>query len=113
LIPGWRNNQTGTIVLHWANLSYLDHSDLQYQEGGADQILVAELEYVFSPIQGDVNNDGEVDVFDLRTVACYYEIDSSKPEWIEASKYDLNGDSIIDIFDLVIVVANFQYKYDC
>jgi hypothetical protein len=113
LVPGWRNNQTGTIMLHWANLSYIDHTDLQYQEGGADQILVTGMEYVFSPIQGDVNNDGEVDIFDLRTVACYYEIDSSKPEWIEASKYDLNGDNIIDIFDIVIVVANFQYKYDC
>jgi hypothetical protein len=60
-----------------------------------------------------VNNDGIVDVFDVRIVAYYYDTDSSNPEWVEASKYDLNGDNIIDIFDLVIVGANFGFEYDC
>jgi hypothetical protein len=113
LVPGWRNDQSGRIWLRWANLSYVDHADLRYEEGGADEIVVTELEYVFSPIQGDVDNDGDVDVFDLRIVACYYEIDSSNRRWVEASKYDLNGDNIIDIYDLVIVGDNFEYKYDC
>jgi hypothetical protein len=113
LVPGWRNDQSGRIWLHWANLSYVGHADLRYEEGGADEIVVTELQYVFSPIQGDADNDGDVDVFDLRIVACYYEIDSSNPRWVEASKYDLNGDNIIDIYDLVIVGDNFEYKYDC
>jgi hypothetical protein len=113
LVPGWRNDQNGRVWFHWANLSYLNHADLQYEEGGADQIIITELQYVFSPIQGDVNNDGEVDVFDLRTVACYYDSNPSRPDWVEASKYDLNGDNVIDIYDLAAVAANFGYEYDC
>jgi hypothetical protein len=113
LVPGWINNQSGRVWLHWVNLGYSNHTDLQYQEGGADQIVVNDLQYVFSPIQGDVNNDGEVDVFDLRTIACYYDSNPSRLDWVAASKYDLNGDNVIDVYDLVIVGANFGYKYDC
>lgn len=113
LVPGWRNDQTGRIWLHGADLTYLNHTSLQYEEGRADQIVVTELEYMFSPIQGDVNNDGTVDVFDLRTVAIYYDANPSKPEWVDASKYDFNGDNIIDIFDLTMLAINFGYKYDC
>jgi hypothetical protein len=113
LVPGWINNQSGRVWLHWVNLSYSNHTDLQYQEGGADQIVVNELQYVFSPIQGDVNNDGEVDVFDVRTIACYYDSNPSRLDWVAASKYDLNGDNVIDVYDLAIVGANFGYKYDC
>jgi len=53
-------------------------------------------------IKGDVNCDGKVDIFDLRTIALYY--DQSSP-----AKYDLNDDGIIDLFDLVIVASNFGY----
>jgi len=113
VVPGWKNDQSGRIWLHWADLSYVNHADLQYEESGADEIVVTEQQYVFSPIQGDVDNDGHVDVFDLRTVACYYEVDSLNPRWAEASKYDLNGDNIIDVYDLVIASANLGFEYDC
>jgi len=113
LIPDWRNDQTDRIRFNWANLSYLTHADLRYEEGGVNQINVTELVYTFSSIQGDVDNNGTVDVFDLRTVAAYYLIDSSKPEWTEASKYDLNGDNVIDVLDLLVIDANFGYAYDC
>jgi len=113
LIPGWRNDQTDRIRFNWANLSYLTHADLRYEEGGVNQINVTELVYTFSPIQGDIDNNGTVDIFDLRTIAAYYLIDSSKPEWPEASKYDLNGDAVIDLLDLSVVNANFGFEYDC
>jgi hypothetical protein len=112
-IPGWMNNQSGRILFRWVNLSYLNHADLRYQEGGSDQIVVTELHYVFSPIQGDTDNDGHVDVFDLRIIGYYYDIKSSDPGWTEASKYDLNGDNIIDVYDLVLAEYNFGYVYDC
>lgn len=113
LIPTWTNNQTGRVWFHAANLSYVGHSDLQYQEGGADQILVTELHYVFSPIQGDTDNNGQVNVFDLRIIGYYYDVKSSDLQWNVASKYDLNGDNIIDLYDLVLAEANFGYVYDC
>jgi hypothetical protein len=62
----------------------------------ADQDIVVKL------IQGDVDCDGNVDVFDLRTVAVYY--DQSGP-----AKYDLRVDGTIDIYDLVLIAANFGY----
>jgi hypothetical protein len=87
--------------------------DLRYQEGGIEQINVTELQYIFSPIEGDANNDGYVDVFDLRTVGYNYDMDSSNPQWVDAWKYDSNGDNIIDIYDITVVAANFGYFYDC
>jgi len=54
-------------------------------------------------IRGDVGPvDGTVTVFDLRTVANYY--DQSSPV-----KYDLTMDGTIDIFDLVVVATNIGY----
>jgi hypothetical protein len=51
-------------------------------------------------IRGDVGPvDGTVTVFDLRTVANFY--DQSSPV-----KYDLTMDGTIDIFDLVVVATN-------
>jgi hypothetical protein len=113
LVPGWKNDQTDRMRFNWANLSYLTHADLRYEEGRINQINVTELVYAFSPIQGDVDNNGTVDIFDLRTVAAYYLVDSSKPEWTEASEYDLNGDDVIDLLDLLVTDANFGYTYDC
>jgi hypothetical protein len=57
--------------------------------------------YQISSIRGDVDCDGKVDVFDLRTIAACY--DQSTP-----TKYDLNNDGTIDIFDLVVVATNFD-----
>lgn len=112
-VVGWRNNQTGTVWFQWVNLSYPNHADISYMKGALDQINVTELHCTFSPIQGDVDNDGEVDIFDLRTVAYYYDVKEGDPLWTDASKYNLNGDKSIDVQDLVIVAVNFGFKYDC
>jgi hypothetical protein len=58
-------------------------------------------------IRGDVDCNGEVNVLDLRTVAAYYDQDSTDSEWPNISKYDVTMDNIIDIFDLVAVATNF------
>lgn len=104
-VPGWKNDQSGLIYIQWANLSYTSGPDLGYVRGGSqNQINVGpDVTYTFSPIQGDVDNSGSVDVFDLRTVAAYYDQ--------AYSTYDLNGDGIIDIFDLVVIGAKFGFTY--
>jgi len=110
--PTWRNNQTGRIWFHWANLSYADHPDLGYTEGGLNQINTTEADITFSPIKGDVDNNGRVDVFDLRIIGYYYSINISDPEWPTALQYDLNGNDIIEIQDLIIAESNFGYTYN-
>jgi hypothetical protein len=103
-ITGWINDQSGTVLIQWANLSYPDSTEIGYLRGGFDQINVgSDVLYTFAPIQGDVNNDGSVDIFDLRTVAYYYDQNNDT--------YNLTGSNIIDVFDLVIVGSNFGFTY--
>jgi len=114
MVQGWINNQTGRVWFHCANLSYTSGPDLRYEEGGLNQIQITELAYTFSPIQGDVDNDGDVDIYDLRTVAAYCDVKEGDPLWSEASKYDLTkptSENIIDIYDLVVIGANFGFTY--
>jgi hypothetical protein len=104
-LPNWTNDQSGTIYFQWANLSYHSSPDLAYVRGGLNQIDVTpDFQYTFSPIQGDVDNNGSVDVFDLRTVAFYY--DTVTPD------YNITGEEVVDIFDLVMIGSNYGFTYD-
>lgn len=100
---GWDNLLNCTIGFDWWKLSVRCP---ELHEITGDLIDISNTEYSYIPIQGDVNSDGEVDIFDLRIVAAYY--DQSQPE-----KCDLNCDGIIDIFDLVYVATNFGFSGDC
>lgn len=103
---------TGTIFIQSANLSYTVGPILGYVRGGLNQINVGpDFAYTFSPIQGDVNNDGTVDIFDLRLVAAYYNAKQGDPNWTAASAYDLNSDGKIDILDAELVAGNYGYSY--
>ena len=103
-IQGWQNNLTDTIVIQQANLTYPDSAKLQYQQtGSSDFQVINGYNYPFCPIKGDVNNDGRVDIADLRTVAAFFD------QTNEA--YNLAGDSLIDIYDLVVVASNFGFQY--
>jgi len=104
-VQGWKNDQSGLIYIQTANLSYPTSPNLNYVRGGSqNQISVGpDVAYTFSPIQGDVDNNGVVDVFDLRTAAAFYDQANTT--------YDLNGDGIIDIFDMVIMARNFGFSY--
>jgi hypothetical protein len=103
-ITGWKNIQNGAIYIQWANISYPTTPDLSYVRGGLNQIDVGpDFAYTFSPIQGDMDNNGVVDIYDIRTIAAFY--DTVNPT------YNLTGDSTIDIFDIVVVASNFGYTY--
>lgn len=108
---GLANKLEGTIRFHQALLGFADGSTLQFVEGGVYQIEVNQVAYTFLPIRGDVNNDGTVNVMDLRIIAFYYLKTPADPEWPEASKYDLTNDNIIDVFDLRVVATNFGFTY--
>lgn len=112
-VPGWKNNQTDTIYFQWANLSYSGGPDLGYvKDGTQNEIDVGpSAAYTYSPIQGDINNNGSVDIFDLRTVAAFYNAKVGDPYWSAASIYDLNNDSVIDLFDIVIIAVKFGTVY--
>jgi hypothetical protein len=103
-LQGWTNEQTGEIYVQWANLSYGSGPDSGYVKGGLNQIIVGpDASYTFSPIKGDINNDGTVDIQDLTQMASHY--DQVSPE------FNLVGDPVVDIFDLVAVASNFWYVY--
>jgi parallel beta-helix repeat protein len=93
--PLWTNLLNCTIEFDWWKLS-LRCPELHEITG--DMIDISDAEYSYTPIQGDVNSDGEVDGFDLRLVSVYY--DQSQPE-----DYDLNCDGIIDLFDLIYIAT--------
>jgi hypothetical protein len=111
---GQQNELEGQIWFHWAKLSYSIGSDQWYEEwnGGRREITVNNVSYTYQPIQGDITNDGTVDIWDLRTMAAFYNAQQGDPDWPTASNYDLNTDGIIDIFDLVVVAVNFGAKYN-
>jgi hypothetical protein len=92
------------MFIQKCNLSISASPDLRYERGGINQIDVGpDFAYTFSPIQGDLDNNGTVNVFDLRTIAAYYDMANSQ--------YDMTGDGKIDILDLVVIAANFGYTY--
>ena len=103
-IQAWKNIQTGEIYIQWANISYPTGPDLRYERGGLDQTNVGpDFVYTFSPIKGDIDNNGRVDIQDLATVAFYYDQTNDT--------YNLIGDPQIDIYDLVVIGSNFGYTY--
>ncbi len=103
-ITGWTNDQSGLIFFQWANLSYPSPPDLRYERGGLNEINMGpDVMFTFSPIQGDIDNNGIVDIFDLRILAAYYDEVNTQ--------YNLMGSDLIDIYDLALITANFNYQY--
>ncbi len=97
----WRTNAPQDLT---RNISFYD-AQLTFTDGTLPMSgiqMPASLPITIHLIRGDVNCDGKVSVFDLRTIATYY--DQSTP-----ANYDLNNDGTIDIFDLVVVATNFGY----
>jgi lysophospholipase L1-like esterase/uncharacterized protein YjdB len=57
-------------------------------------------------IEGDLNDDGTVDVGDLAIAAYYYMAKEGDPNWNEAKIADVDGDNDVDIIDLASIAKN-------
>jgi hypothetical protein len=97
----WRTNAPQDLTTHVS----FQNAELSFLEGTIPMsgiTMPPTLSITVHLIRGDVDCDGNVDVFDLRCVAAYY--DQSLPV-----KYDLTMDGTIDIFDLVVIATNIGY----
>jgi hypothetical protein len=56
-------------------------------------------------IPGDINGDGNVDIYDAILLAAAYGSTPGTPNWNPNA--DINGDGIVDIYDAIILAANF------
>jgi parallel beta-helix repeat protein len=62
------------------------------------------LPYNPSPVGGDLNADGFVDIFDIVIVALEF---GRPPPPIEDARADVNKDGVVDIIDIAIVAIHF------
>ena len=62
-------------------------------------------ETVVVVMQGDINGDGIVDIFDIVRVALSFGMTYPNPGWDPNA--DINNDNLVDIFDIVVVALHF------
>jgi hypothetical protein len=103
----WVNYILDSIAFTDWNITVYDEATY-YQVGNLVRVLDAE--YRFEPIQGDIDRNGVVDIFDLTSVAAYYSIGIGNPLYI--SDFDIKDDGLIDLFDLVLIATNYGYQYN-
>ena len=98
-IPG-PHHLTSEIKVEYAELSvYCPDPTIQYTP---DTIGTVDLDYVYNPLPGDLDADGQVTVLDLQLIVDTY----GQPD------YDITGDNKADIVDLVFVALRFGSKIE-
>ena len=90
----------------------LELQNFKFGSSAGEVIPAAPLEVYFTVeerlLTGDINRDGEVDIFDLILVARQFG-ESVPPN----SDVDINGDGMVDIFDLALVAKGFGRRRAC
>jgi len=71
------------------------------QGGGAFEAYL----YVVGTLAGDVDNDGDVDVFDAIAIVNAFGSVPGAPNWNEEADFDLNN--AVNVFDVISLVNNF------
>jgi len=107
------DNATSDIVIWWGYFLVEQQDALQYlyfgeffgdEESVENRALFDNSKFVFMPIPGDLDGNGEVNAKDLDIITLFYnEGVSGHPN----TYYDLNRDGVIDIYDIVIVAKNY------
>jgi hypothetical protein len=109
IAPPWTNIWNGLVYIQSATLDYpSSQPNLTYTRGGGGGIgkinVGPDVTYTWDPIQGDIDMDGDVDLFDLRSVSMFYDADNATLNLTGAT-------DLIDIFDLVVIATNYGYTY--
>jgi hypothetical protein len=113
-ITPWTNDVTNdnAIYIQSADLAYTGAPTLYYVKGGSSNGITVNpdhVSYMFSPLKGDINNDGKINIYDLTTL-CHLYGDKPGRGWDTAGPYDLvliNNEQIIDIYDIVIIASSY------
>ena len=100
----------GTIMFHVTNNGTsalnLSGTSLKDADGTPLTHTTANGRFSNSVLNGDLNGDGKVDIYDITTVAIAFGATPENQRWNPAA--DLNGDGIIDIFDILLVIVHFN-----
>lgn len=91
------NNGTSTLNLSITSLKDADDTSLDP--------ITANGRFSNVVLNGDLNGDGKVDIYDLVTVAIAFGATPENQRWNPAA--DLNGEGIIDIFDIMLWVIAY------
>jgi hypothetical protein len=104
-------DETANLTFTWDTHGFAkgDYTVWAYAEPVAGETETADNTYadgtVTITMQGDINADNIVDIFDIVRVALAFGAVPADPNWDPNA--DINGDRIIDIFDIVIVALHF------
>jgi len=104
-------DETANLTFTWDTHGFAkgDYTVWAYAEPVAGETETADNTYTDGTItitmQGDINADKIVDIFDIVRVALAFGAVPANPNWDPNA--DINGDKIIDIFDIVIVALHF------
>jgi parallel beta-helix repeat protein len=104
-----QTSETKTYTLDTSSIPKGNHTISAYADAvpgetdTADNTLTDGL--ISVTIQGDVNGDCVVDIFDIVRIALAMGSKPNDPSWDPNA--DINNDGIIDIFDIVIVAIHF------
>jgi len=109
--PGGNGNGT-LVTIHFNASQYVGVSDLDVEVDLATVNGIAwpvahytEDGIVMVTYKGDIDLDGDVDIFDIVRMILSYGSEEGDPEYDPACDLDKDGD--VDIFDIVIAVGNY------
>jgi hypothetical protein len=95
------------IISGWIDVYCPEYRRMEFYNSSYGVNVKNHCNYAMTPIPGDLNLDGIVDISDSSAVARWVGYDSEDPEWTDCRGFDLNSDNRVDLFDAVIVAANF------
>jgi parallel beta-helix repeat protein len=107
-----RNSTEISISLNTTNMEKGNNTVSAYSE-----IVSGETEtsdntlnsWLLITIQGDVNGDRTIDIYDAILLATVFNSQPTRPNW--NPNVDINGDSIVDLYDAIILASHFNQHF--